>query len=62
MPWSKVRDEHRTAKPHFVAIVQQAIDFGWWIKKTRTAAILKIGLAAGFDHGYVGIHYLRSSP
>jgi hypothetical protein len=27
------------------------LGFGWWTKKTRTVAILKIGLAAGFDHG-----------
>jgi hypothetical protein len=46
-----------TSKPYFVAIVQHAIHFGWWIKKIRAVAILKIGLAAGFHHRYVGIHY-----
>jgi hypothetical protein len=32
------------------------VDFGWPIKKIRTIAVLKIGLASGFDHGHVGIH------
>jgi len=27
MAWSKMRNEHCTAKPHFVAIMQHAIDF-----------------------------------
>jgi len=53
---SQVRNEHGAAKLHFVTIVQPAIDFGWWIKKLSTVAILKIGLATGFDHGHVGIH------
>jgi hypothetical protein len=56
MAGSEVRDEDCTAKLHFVAIVQHAIDFGWRIKKFRTVAVLKIGLATGFDHGHVGVH------
>ncbi len=52
----EVGDEDGAAEFHFIAIVQDAIDLCGRIEKFWPAAILKIGFAAGFDDGDVGIH------
>ena len=55
--WGEVRNEYRSAKPHFVAIVQHAVHFCRRIEKARIVAILKICLATGLDDRDVAIHY-----
>src|SRR5215472_19061930 len=57
MSGSKVRDEHRAPKVHFVPVMQDAIDLGGRIKKLRAPAILKISLASGLNDRDIGIHH-----
>src|SRR6185369_5872247 len=51
-------NQHGISKSHFIAIVQDAVDFSWLVVGVSISPILKISLAAGLNNIDISIHHV----